>query len=182
MLRHLDMEMAAGRHGLARVPEDAQERLLKFGFIAAYRGDDIGVVFGDLNTGRFQVGSDHHEGALEHLRNTAQMATEFQRLREVEDLVENRFNPHQVAHRIFDPGLWIEVEDTFTGHFFELRANGRERFSNFRRQEPAELPDRGLAFLLSNNGLGRGGHGRSGARRSDVGHRRRSGSLRCRCL
>ena len=159
MLGDLDMEMATGRHGLARVPEDAQERLLKFGFIAAYGSDNIGVVFGDLNTGRFQVCSDHHEGALKHLRNTAQMATEFQRLRKVEDLVQYRFNPDQVAHCIFDTGLWIEVEDSFTGHFFKLRANGRERLSNLRRQERAELHDRGLSFLLSNNGLRRGGHG-----------------------
>lgn len=87
VLGDLDVEMAARRHSLAGVPEDAQKRLLKFGFIAAHRRDDIGIVFGDLNTGGFQVRSDHDKSALEHLRNTAQMAAEFQRLREVENLI-----------------------------------------------------------------------------------------------
>ena len=94
MLCDLDMEMAAGRHGLARVPEDTQERLLELGFIAAHGSDDIGVVFGDLDTGCFKIGSHHHESALKHLRNTAQMAIQFEWLREVEGLVQDRFDPN----------------------------------------------------------------------------------------
>src|SRR5574337_881997 len=108
------------------------------------------------------------------------MTTEFQRLRVVEDLVQNRFDADQVAHRILDACLRVEVEDSFTGYLLELRSNGGEGFTDFGRQEGAELADRGLTFLFPNNGFGRGGHRRLEARCSDVGRRGRSGSLRRR--
>ena len=124
MLRDLDMEMAARGHGLAGVFEDAQEDLLELRFIGTHRGNDVGVVFGDVNTGDFQVGSDDDEGVLQDFRHSTETPGEFQWLGKVQDLVQDRLDSDHVTHRIFDACLRIEVENPFAGYLFELRTNG----------------------------------------------------------
>ena len=123
MLRDLDMKMSAGGHRLGCVPENAQERLLELGLIATHRRNDIGIVLGDLNAGCLQIGADHDQRTLEDLGNPAEMAIEFERLGEVEDFIENGFDPNQITHGILNARLWIEVENPFAGHFFQLRSN-----------------------------------------------------------
>lgn len=103
--------------------KNAQERLLELGLIAAHRRNDIGIVLGDLNAGCLKIGADHYQRALEYLRNPAEMAIELEWLGEVEDFIENGFDPNQITHSIFDSRLWIEVENPFAGHFLQLRSN-----------------------------------------------------------
>ena len=133
MLRDLDMKMAAGRHCFGGVPENAQERLLELGLIAAHRRDDIGVVLGDLNAGRLKIGADYNQCALKYLRNPAEMAIELKWFGEVENFIENGFDPDQITHGIFDSRLWIEVENPFTGDFLQLRSNRGQRFTDICR-------------------------------------------------
>jgi hypothetical protein len=64
MLADLNMEMAARRHRLAGVFENAQEGLLQLRFIGAYRHENRGVVFGDLNARRFKIRRKDHGGSI----------------------------------------------------------------------------------------------------------------------
>lgn len=77
MLCHLDVEMAAGGHRLAGVLEDAQEDLLELCFIRPHGGDDVGVVFGDVDAGHLKVRTHDHEGALENFWDAAEATIEL---------------------------------------------------------------------------------------------------------
>lgn len=155
MLGDLNMEMPPGAHRFTRVPENTEEGLLKFRFVPADRRDDCCVVFGHLYPGDFEVGRDHRQRALDDFGDAEEPSSQFERFGKVQNLVQDGFDPNQIAHGVFDPRLRVEIQDAFTRDFFQLGADGGERLTHFSGQKHAELPDRGLPLLFSDNGLRR---------------------------
>src|SRR4029077_10858610 len=159
MLGDLYMEMPSGVHRFARVPENTEEDLLELGLIASDGCDHRGIVLGHLYPGDFEVGRDDRERALDYFGNPDEPTIQLERFRKIQNLVQDGFDPDQIAHRILDARLWVEVEDAFTSDFFQLGADRSERLTHFCRQEHADLADRGLPLLFSNDGLrGTWGH------------------------
>ena len=153
MLGDLYMEMPSGVHRFARVPENTQKDLLEFGFVAADGRDHRCVVLGHLYPGDFEVGRDDRERALDYFGNADEPTIQLERFRKIQNLVQDGFDPDQIAHRILDARLWVEIEDAFTSDFFQLSADRSERLAHFCRQEHAELADRCLSLLFSDDGF-----------------------------
>jgi hypothetical protein len=131
MLADLNMEMAARSHGFAGIFENAQEGLLQLRFIGTHRHEDRRVIFGHLDTRRFKIRCEDDQGALQGFGNPAEVPVQLQWFGEVQNLVQDRFDSNKVAHGVFHACLWIEVQDTFAGHFFELCANRGQGLPNF---------------------------------------------------
>ena len=153
VLGDLNMKMPARVHRFARVLENTEKDLLEFGFVAADRGDHCRVVLGYLYSGDFKVGRNHCERALDHFGDAEEPSSELKRFREVQNFIQDGFDTDQIAHRILDTRLWVEVEDPFTRDFFQLGADRSERLTNLCGQEHAELADGGLPLLFSDYGL-----------------------------
>src|SRR6185295_12480001 len=123
MLGDLYMEMPSGVHRFARVPENTEKDLLELGLIAADGRDHRGVVLGHLYPGDFEVGCDDRERALDDFGNAEESTIQLERFRKIQNLVQDGFDPDQIAHRILDTRLRVEVENAFTSDLLQLRAD-----------------------------------------------------------
>src|SRR5262245_196255 len=155
MLGDLNVEMPAGAHRFTRVPENTEKGLLKLRFVATDRRDDRGIVFGHLYPGDFKVGRDNRQRTLDHFGDAEEPSSQFEWFGKVKNLVQDGFDPNQIAHGVLDPRLRVEIQDTFTRDFFQLGADGGEWLTHFSGQKHAEFSDRGLPLLFSDNGLRR---------------------------
>src|SRR5688572_10607459 len=155
VLSNLNMEMPTGVHRFTRVPENTEKNLLELGLVAADRCDHRGIILGHLYPGDFEVGCDNRERALDHFGNAEEATSQFERFCKIQNLVQDCFDSDQIAHGILDACLRVEVEDAFTSDFLQLGANRGERLTHFGGQKHAELADRRLPLLLSDDGLRR---------------------------
>ena len=123
MLGDLNMEMPAGAHRFAGISENTEKDLLEFGLVAADRRDDGRIVFGHLYPCDFEVGRDNRERALDHFGDAEEASSQLEWFRKVQNLVEDGFDTDQIAHRVLDARLRVEIEDAFTRDFLQLGAD-----------------------------------------------------------
>lgn len=153
VLGDLNMEMPTRAHRFTGISENTEKDLLDLGLVASNRRNDGRIVFGHLYPRDLKVGCDNRERALDHFGDAEEPPSQLEWFGKVQNLVQDGFDTDQIAHRVFDARLRVEIEDAFTCDFFQLGADRGKRLTHFSGQEHAEFADGGLPFLLSDDGL-----------------------------
>jgi len=153
MLRRVNRELSTGSHRFTGILENAEEDLLQFRLVSSHRRQDGRILFGHLNSGNLEISGHDGQRAFDNFRNADQASIQLKRFGEIQNLIENRFDPDQIAHGIFHARLRIEIEDAFSRDFFQLGAYGSQRLTDFGGEKCAEFADRGLPLLLADYGF-----------------------------